>query len=228
MGFDRSAVEACCGRQCGAQRISDDDRRELFGLMSSAEGVTELAATFDRRDVLQFVAEWGGDRLNAGGVATLADTWLTLPESCPSSPPSAMPARAMSSAGATGAPWRRWRARLSTPPSTCWLSRARSPAPTSGLATPGHAGGTVDKVLAERAYLGDDQVEMIRSITSSTQRILLVYGPAGSGKTTALEAASRAWEDAGRDVIGAAVQGTASEIVGDKAAVNNATVASIL
>ncbi|MFN2506394.1 MAG: hypothetical protein ABR540_19635, partial [Acidimicrobiales bacterium] len=80
------AIDACYGRQRGPQRVSDDDRRELFALMSSAEGVTELAATFDGRDVLQFVAEWGGDRLNAGDVATLADTWLISSEIVPLKP----------------------------------------------------------------------------------------------------------------------------------------------
>ena len=56
------------------------DREELFRLMASSEGVTELAATFDRRDALQFVASWAGDRLGAADVEELADTWLTRPE----------------------------------------------------------------------------------------------------------------------------------------------------
>jgi conjugative relaxase-like TrwC/TraI family protein len=231
VAFDRSAVDACYGRQRGPQRITDDDRRQLFALMSSAEGVTEFAATFDRRDVLQFVAEWGGDRLNAGDVATLADTWLTLPEIVPLEP--------VQRDVRSGDVIRRSDGRTVSAVEGEALYTTQHMLAIEGQITGAYeraryarvtpvAAETVDRVLAERPYLGDDQVEMVRSITSSTQRIQLVYGPAGSGKTTALEAASRAWEDAGYEVIGAAVQGTASEIVGEKAAVDNATVASIL
>src|SRR5207253_468668 len=86
----------------------------------------------------------------------------------------------------------------------------------------------VDAALAKRPYLGEDQVEMVRSICASGHRIQCVLGPAGSGKTTALEAAARAWEAAGHRPIGAVIQGTATEVLREAAGIECSTVASLL
>jgi conjugative relaxase-like TrwC/TraI family protein len=231
VGFDRHAIDACYGRQRGPQLVTDEDRRELFALMGSAEGLTEFASTFDRRDALQFVAEWAGDRLGAEEIAELADTWLTMPDIVRLEPEQRD--------SRTGDVIRRQDGRSVAAVEGEALYTTRHMLAIEGQIVGAYerARGTnvgvvptetVDKWLARRGHLGDDQVEMVRSITSSGQRIQLVYGPAGAGKTTALEAAARAWESAGYQVIGAAVQGTASEIVGDKATIDNATVASIL
>jgi hypothetical protein len=55
-----------------------------------------------------------------------------------------------------------------------------------------------------------------------------VLGPAGSGKTFALAAAARAWEDAGYRPLGAVVQGTATEVLRDATGMDCSTVASLL
>ncbi len=129
--------------------VTKDQRRQLFNLMDSTEGITEHASTFDRRDVLQFVSDWGGDRLSAAAVEDWPMTGSSPPRLSPSTPRPAILVAATSSAAAT------------------------------------------DAVLGARGHLGDDQLEMVRAITASTARIQAVYGPAGSGKTTAVEAAYR-------------------------------------
>ena len=53
-------------------------------------------------------------------------------------------------------------------------------------------------------------------------------GPAGTGKTTAIEAASRAWEAAGYRVLGVSVNGNAAEVLGRSAGIESSTVASLL
>ncbi|MDP9020719.1 MAG: AAA family ATPase, partial [Actinomycetota bacterium] len=83
-------------------------------------------------------------------------------------------------------------------------------------------------VLAARPELGEDQVAMVRSICTSGHRIQCVLGPAGSGKTFALAAAARAWQDAGYRPLGAVVQGTATEVLRDATAMECSTVASLL
>jgi len=231
VGFDRHAADRCYDRQLGPAVVSDDDRRQLLNLMASPEGVTEHAATFDRRDVLQFVADWGGDRLGATHTADLADAWLLTPHIV-----ALDPARrdARTSDVIRRGDGRRVAAidgeALYTTHQMLGVEEAIDAAYLqgrhAGLPTPDPA--TADAVLATRTHLGDDQVEMVRAVTSSTARIQVVYGPAGSGKTTAVEAAARIFESAGYDVIGGAVQGTAAEIVGDKAKVRDATVASVL
>ena len=68
---------------------------------------------------------------------------------------------------------------------------------------------------------------MVRSITRSGHRVQCVLGAAGAGKTTALEAAVRAWEDAGYTPIGTAVQGTHAEVLGHRTGIEARTVASL-
>ena len=77
VGFDARAAAACYGRQAAPLLVTDEDRDKLFRRLGGERGVTEMASTFDRRDVLQFVAEWSGDRLDAAQIADLADEWLT-------------------------------------------------------------------------------------------------------------------------------------------------------
>ncbi len=205
--------------------------RELFNLMASPEGVTEFASTFDRRDVLQFVSDWAGDRLSAVAVEDLADAWLLIPE--------IVPLDAARDDARRGDVIRRADGRRVNAVGTEALYTTRDMLAIEGAIDAAYVAGreanvgtvspaTTDAVLASRGHLGDDQVEMVRAITTSPARIQAVYGPAGSGKTTALEAAARAWELEGYSVIGRAVQGTAAEIVGEKVKIAHATVASVL
>ncbi len=76
--------------------------------------------------------------------------------------------------------------------------------------------------------LGEDQEAMVRSICGSGDRFQAVVGPAGSGKTAALEVAARAWESAGYEVIGAAVNGTAAEVLQRSTGVPSRTVAGLV
>jgi len=68
---------------------------------------------------------------------------------------------------------------------------------------------------------------MVASICSSGDRIQCVLGPAGSGKTFALEVAARSWE-AGYHVVGAAVAGVAADVLGQAVGIETSTVASLL
>ncbi|MDQ6910682.1 MAG: relaxase domain-containing protein, partial [Actinomycetota bacterium] len=231
VGFDRAAIDRCYGRQRGPAVVTDAQREQLFNLMASAEGITEHASTFDRRDVLQFVADRSGDRLSATAVADLADAWLLVPEVVPLDP-SARDAR-------RGDVIRRHDGRRVNAVGTEALYTTRQMLSIEGAIDAAYLRGreahvpnatpaTVDAVLGTRGHLGDDQVEMVRTLTGSSARIQTVLGPAGAGKTTALEAAARIWELDGFNVIGGAVQGTAAEVVGDTAKVAHATVASVL
>ena len=231
VGFDRQAIDRCYGRQRGPAVVTAEDRRQLFALMASPEGVTEHASTFDRRDVLQFVSDWAGDRLSADAIEDLADAWLLTPEIVPLDAARddarrgdvirRSDGRRVSAVGTD---------RLYTTRAMLAIEEAIDAAYVRGrdAQVPTVAPHRVEAVLASRGHLGDDQVEMVRAITTSSARIQVVYGPAGSGKTTALEAAARAWELEGYNVIGGAVQGTAAEVVADKAQVVPATVASVL
>ncbi len=62
----------------------------------------------------------------------------------------------------------------------------------------------VEDALATRPSLGADQAAAVRAITRSGDAVEIVIGPAGHGKSTMLDAARAAWNDAGIRTIGAA------------------------
>lgn len=231
VGFDRSVAEACYDHQAAPPLVTEDDRVELFARLASPHGVTEQAAAFDRRDVIQHVAQWAGDRLTSGEICDLADAWLTTDVVV-----RLEPGRRDARAGDV-IRLREGRAVSSVEDEALysttsmleveariWDHYDRGRYIGAGLV----AADVVDAVLAQRPELGADQVDMVRSITTSGHGIQCVLGRAGAGKTRALEAAARAWTAAGYDVLGAAVGGTQAEVLQAATAIPSSTVASLL
>jgi conjugative relaxase-like TrwC/TraI family protein len=63
---------------------------------------------------------------------------------------------------------------------------------------------TLDSVLARHPYLGADQSQMVVRLASGGEQVVAVAAWPGTGKTTALAAATEAWRAAGYPVIGCA------------------------
>jgi conjugative relaxase-like TrwC/TraI family protein len=76
--------------------------------------------------------------------------------------------------------------------------------------------------------LGADQQVMVAAITTGGNQFQAVVGPAGSGKTAALEIAARIWEQTGNKPLGASVTGTATEVLEEATGIQTRTVASLL
>ena len=77
--------------------------------------------------------------------------------------------------------------------------------------------------------LTDGQKSMIRSVVTSGHPVELIVGVAGSGKTTALDAARQAFEDAGYRVVGTSISGQAARTLGAEAGIGESrTIASLL
>jgi conjugative relaxase-like TrwC/TraI family protein len=73
------------------------------------------------------------------------------------------------------------------------------------------------------------QKAMIRSVITSGRPVELIIGVAGSGKTTALDAARQAFEDAGYRVVGTSISGQAARTLGADAGIGESrTIASLL
>ena len=62
---------------------------------------------------------------------------------------------------------------------------------------------------------------MVAGVATSGRGVELVVGVAGSGKSTALDAARRAFEGAGFRVLGAAVSGQAARTLGTEAGIDD-------
>ncbi len=77
--------------------------------------------------------------------------------------------------------------------------------------------------------LTDGQKAMIRSVVTSGRPVELIVGVAGSGKTTALDVARQAFEDAGYRVVGTSISGQAARTLGAEAGIGESrTIASLL
>ena len=104
------------------------------------------------------------------------------------------------------------------------ISRAlRERAVGAGAADP----TAVDRALAARPTIGADQAEMVRRLCGDGDRVQVVIGPPGTGKTFALDAAREAWEGWGYTVVGAAVARRAARRIEVSAGIRSTSVAAL-
>lgn len=76
-------------------------------------------------------------------------------------------------------------------------------------------GATLAGVLDRHRYLSDQQVEMVRRLTTGGERVVAVAALPGTGKTTALAAAQETWAAAGIRGVGVATARSASGELSD-------------
>jgi conjugative relaxase-like TrwC/TraI family protein len=76
-------------------------------------------------------------------------------------------------------------------------------------------GATLAGVLRRHDYLGEEQKEMVRRLTTGGERVALVAARPGTGKTTALRAAAEGWAAAGFRGIGVATARSATVEIAD-------------
>lgn len=231
-GFDREAAKAVVHRVDGPQVVERSETEALFAHLAAEGGPTATQATFDRRDVLQAVAAWSIDRLSAEACQDLADRWLVTPEVVALQPDQARTWGADLIHRGDGTTVAVGTEQLYTTRTVLALERRIADRYRAGRGA-GRAvvpQATVERVLAEPsfAHLADEQRDLVRRVTTSGDGTGLVVGPAGTGKTTALEAAARSWEAAGHQVVGASVNGAAAERLGRAAGIESRTVASLL
>ncbi len=212
-----------------ARAWTDADTARLDRHLAGSKGVTEQRAIFDRRDVIQAIVDHAGGRLSGDEVEHHADRWLHTPAAIPLNELDAEKDGKIRNFGLSV------HDTTYTTPTMVTLETSISDGYQRG-----HEAGAacVDDHHIEAAIaswetttghkLGDDQVQMVRSICGSGDRFQAVVGPAGSGKTAALEVAARAWESAGFEVIGAAVNGTAAEALQRSTGVSSRTVAGLV
>lgn len=212
-----------------ARAWTDADTARLDRHLAGSKGVTEQRAIFDRRDVIQTIVDHVGGRLSGDGVEHHADRWLHTSAAIPLSQvaPDKNDRNRSLGLGVDGTTY--------TTPTMVTLETAISDGYRRGqdAGAASVEGHHIETAIASWETstghkLGDDQVEMVRSICGSGDRFQAVVGPAGSGKTAALEVAARAWESAGFEVIGAAVNGTAAEVLQRSTGVSSRTVAGLV
>jgi DNA primase catalytic core len=81
---------------------------------------------------------------------------------------------------------------------------------------------------ANRVELNPGQVLLVREMATSGARVQLAIAPAGTGKTTAMNALSRAWTAAGGTVIGLAPSAAAAAALGEQLDGHSDTLAKLV
>ena len=86
----------------------------------------------------------------------------------------------------------------------------------------------VERSLAARPTMSDEQVAMVRSLTSDGAGVAVVLGRAGAGKTFALAAAHEAWARSAFPVLGAAVARHAAQQLESETAIPSVSLAQLV
>ena len=230
-GYDSEARADVLDRVDGPGIFTEKERVQRFRELLRSDGLTEHDAVFDRRHVAQRLSEIAGDRLSADAIDALADELITHPE--------LVELRATREKSVK-------RVMRRTDGRVVKLPGERIYSTTSMLALERRALAAYERgrearagiVPAERteqvlgterfARLSEEQRRFVESLTSSGMRVQAGVGAAGSGKTTALEAAVACWQAGGYRVLGAAVGGTQAVVLSEETGVEGRTVASVL
>lgn len=104
---------------------------------------------------------------------------------------------------------------------------AAAATPTGHVLTREHVAHICAQLQAENGReLNPGQRALVEHFTGSGALLAVGVGPAGAGKTTAMSAATRAWEAAGHNVIALAPSAVAAENLGEEIGIEGRTVAS--
>ncbi|HEX8104296.1 MAG TPA: MobF family relaxase [Solirubrobacteraceae bacterium] len=229
LGLDEERVRRLIGR---AQPVAIDRnaRPGIADALAGPRGLTERAAHFTRADVIRAVAERARHAASLDEIEACADAFLAdqrivaLRER--TAPQRSEVIRLRTGASVATVPQQvrySTRAMLATEDRIVDTAVARRGA-WAAVAAEEHA----DVAIAARPSIGADQEAMVRRLVGSGDGVDVVVGPAGTGKTFALDAAREAWEASGFRLIGASVARSAARNLQDSTGIQSASVASLL
>jgi len=189
--------------------------RECRRRMESPAGLTQRASSFTRREVIQELADAHPEGIGAHALERLADDFLAT-RCVPLAPAGAAPGRGYEEA------------RYTTPDMLDVETRLIDMACAAPIDPRVARPLQVERAIAARPSLGDDQAAAVRHLCSGEARTRLMEARAGSGKTVALDAVREAYESSGVAVVGTAWQAQAAEVLQRDAGIASETTALIL
>lgn len=207
LGFGAEQVAACFDR---APAVTDPDVDEVFAELAGTHGLTRQASTFERKDVVEALAEQMGAAASAERIDELADRFLSSPRVVVLAPQAGNVERVHRRGG--GRQRSRDLARYTTP-DLLQLERDLLHWASEGFGTrvPYAAEAAVQRAIEARPKLSTEQVEMIRAVCGpEASAIQVVAGRPGAGKTYATAACVEALLASGVPVLGCALSATAA------------------
>ena len=240
LGFSDCALAGCLHRAAPVPlTASQVDRIEAW--LVSPDGLTRGVSTFTRLDVLRGVCDALGSGGSVAEIERLADRFLDGNKEVRLV--AARPRRR----GVAGGGWggllpmdqvcysTRELLAVEHQVVACGLRRRQQgagvvPAAALDEALRTHARLMEQETQAGRSpwRLGAEQIVMVEALVTSGDGVQLVNAKAGSGKTSALQAARLAWEGAGFRVVGAALAARAAQELRDGAGIQASTIARLL
>ena len=185
-------------REQAGQRERDDAAaiQMRVGAKRIGGAVTERRSHFDRRDVIQAVAQEAGAGARVAAIESAADAFLSSPEVVPLG------------AGAKGE-------RFTTV--AIWELERRALASAAAMAenSDGMVAGELlaARVTSARPSMKADQRAMVDRLLCDRERLAIVVGEAGTGKSYAIAAAAEGWAGAGIGVRVAAPTWRAANVL---------------
>ena len=246
-GFTHADLEATQARHQRSQRqpgLARSDKALLFQHMAGPQGATADTSVFSYSDAMKAINRWSQQEnqgpgaklrlrvLSADELKALTNEWLATAEVIPVAERSEGVRRrdGRRSGEIAGREafttktmvrlqeriWHRW-------------EQGADPQDLHGVADL----TAVDTAISEHATnnehsLTDEQQDLVRSWTQSGQQAQAAVGRPGTGKTTTMQVAVKAWRDSGYEVVGASVKGEAARLLGAEAGIDSHTVASYL
>ena len=229
LGLGEAEVEALTAKIVQRPSPAGPELARLGAELAGSGGLTEKASTFDRRAVVQAMAEAHTYGATVARVEGLADRFLGSHH-----------VLAVERQPALAAPdtLRRHDGSLLVRPTgekytTPEMLACEAALVAGAQRRTGEGAGTADadavgRALAGRPTLGDDQAEMVRALTRSGDGVQVVRAPAGTGKTYALDAAREAWAGSGYRVVGATLAARAKVELAAQAGIESWTIAGLL
>jgi conjugative relaxase-like TrwC/TraI family protein len=231
LGFDRDGWRRVLGR---ARRWDEREPMEwerAFTRMASPTGLTHRRATFARRDALQALCELVPPEADVvvEELETAADRFLASAHAVPVVGAGSIVASPAIRRHDGRVVWSRLEGRFST---VELLSLERDVIATAVAGRRSGAGvvsrRTANQASQRRPLLADEQRVMVERLVADGDRVAIVIGQAGTGKTFALDAAREAWQTDGIAVLGAAVARRAARELHDGAGIESTSVAALL
>jgi conjugative relaxase-like TrwC/TraI family protein len=233
LGFGRDDLAQTLGRRERARGIEPLALERLFDALASPSGLTRRRSTFGRRDVIQALCERlpcdaAGD---ARAIEALADRFLASSRVVLLLPADGARASNVTFRPRDGRvlPIARDDELYSTPELLGVERRIVDTAMRSREVGAGVAGeSALEGAVAARSSLSDEQRAMVERLCRSGDRVTVVAGKAGTGKTYALAAAREAWQASGHPVLGVAVARRAANHLQADAGIATTSVAALL
>ena len=109
-----------------------------------------------------------------------------------------------------------------------FLRRGGQPAAAGGPRTDVDVDVALLESVANGITLNTAQAHLVRQMATSGARVQLAIAPAGSGKTTAMSALTRAWTTSGGTVLGLAPSAVAASVLGQQTGAHADTLAKLV